>query len=177
MYLGDYWLEFIEEDIEKKYGVKNPLFVVHKRNLERNDVIHWIDHIVKREHQVKYKYLSENYFELKGFFPDPPHEVCVKFVQEILQAIDNYDFPELAENKQEKIFYQLSAWNEFFTKKQIRKMLFFALRSGSTSMSLSWGFFASSCSKKKRFIVRIDAMEAPMHIQMQEGLVVLEYKD
>ena len=98
LYVEHELLGCIEDDIEKKYNITNPIFIYNfkkydfKKFKDREAMSDWFEVVTSEKRFVKYKHIKDNIFELKDFSPDPSDEVCNNDVLELVKIIKTIAF-------------------------------------------------------------------------------------
>jgi len=124
---GESHLETIKYDINKKYKITNPIFIVCGC-VEKDEtiVIEWMNKWLcfERDNWIKYKYKRDNVFELKEYLPSPPGDVCWKMADDFIRAV---------KQNEDAVFFKISS--VIYDVQEARRELFFGLKEGYSELS------------------------------------------
>ena len=159
-------LEYIKEDIEKKYGVTNSIFTFRGKDIDKiEDLENLIDDYLTKQRWVQYKRVSENCFDLKEYFPNPSDQFCNK-------TVDFY----IEQCKKEHSPAYFSLGTTIYNEKEARRELFLRLRLGYAEIGI--GRVPYVWENKKRTIFSTSVRQLPeIFHQVDSGYLVLERKD
>jgi hypothetical protein len=171
MSFGEWWLEYIEINIEKKYAIKDPIFLINHTECSRVILLQWFDNVLFEKRWIKYKHFSENVFQLKSFFPDPPADLCEKMINEELNELDQR-IVEIDSLSQHKALFEFCG--EVYGQQDLRRELLYSLLSGHSNVE----FYLQK--KEEKVIVKAYASSligSEMDIWIKDKYLSLEYND
>jgi hypothetical protein len=173
------WFKAIEEDIEKKYRIKNPIFIVHNKKLSKKNTVDWIELVINQNQCIMYKYLADNDFELKGFYPNRADYICEKFASDLLESIETSPkllmYKHLIGSSNKKFFYY-SYDKTYYTKNQMSKEIFLVFKSKNVGFCWSYDYFVNAISGIELLIIFIYNYEDNLLELISKGFLELECK-
>ena len=173
MSFGEHLLQCIEIDIEEKYKINNPIFIYNLKQLKtRNEIVRWINKILHQERTIKYKFLSDNFFSLKDFYPNPPKKVCSVLITKFLRYIKNKTKEKYGIDE---IYFKIG--KTIYTEKEIIRELTFGLREGRSRIWEEINPIPDPNPNKNRMIYEINFYEeTEFEIEIDSGFLELENK-
>ena len=153
----------IEVDIEGKYKIKKPRFMIGGLIVGDPYIIEdWVYFQFSQRKWVQYKYVKNEVFELKEYFPHPPTDVCNKIIDDVFEDLNkNY----------ENVYYKIS--DVIYNEKQARKEMMSRLRLGYENIY----YDEPVLDQKKRNICKlIFYEEGEEERSLAKGYLILEEK-
>jgi hypothetical protein len=161
-------LVWINRDIEEKYDIENPQFIVCRNIVEdREKIIDWMARWMgpRGSKWVMYKHVQDDIFELKEYFPNPPDQPCFKEINELINFRKDI-------HKESFLFIV----NDIvYTPKEAYSELLFEMRMGE-SWPLAPGPIKDPNPNKKRVIYNLNYNADEYGRTIPKGYQLLEKK-
>jgi hypothetical protein len=169
---GYEWLEVIRCKIFKKYGTKNPKFVLAGFAKNDNELVEWCNRMLLFKRFIKYKKMTNSLFELKSFFPDPSDEFCKRIIQETF-VFDDF-FGGL---KADDFLYESWYCDTFYSFSQIKREALFVLKTGYSELHILGSRKKSNQPNSNKKILEMMPYEPEIEVMIRDGYLNLEYED
>ena len=190
------WLEAVKQEIVEKYKTKNPRYVLNETQVEEIEISKWLDESIgepdewlewliypeKREAiedkfpygldpsenvWLHYKFLENNTFEMKPFYPSPSLKICQKILDEFMNRF-------WTETKLEKSKVMFTIMGDcIYDEKEIRKELLYLIRIGLPKID-----YLKKTEERDGFIVySLITTPDTLPNMLKSGYLQLEYFD
>ena len=182
----DEWLNAIKKDIERKYAITNPTFVVDETMLDGKTFEEWIEILDDPDVRwIKYKKLNNNSFELKPFHPDPDDRMSMEKINTFLEIFDytegntyftvNKFFYDLEDPFAETFIwiFQNVPGETYYNLNEIKIELCSLLRRGSSKITLQ----KTTSLSDGKIIHHLHVDQNSLDDMMKTGYLNLEYFD
>jgi hypothetical protein len=157
---------WLKSEINKKYGINNPIFILNNHKISESEIIDWVSQKYLEHKWVKYKKISNNTFELKDYFPDPSDEACNRIVS---------DFVWEYEGKGTKVLFKIN--QDLYNLKEAHKQLFLFLKIGFSTIFGAKVETILDRNNKNISVMERDPAGSEIFHQVDSGYLEFEYKN